>query len=283
MPPDLRDGLDETGRRVLARLTDRRTKCAKLVDDEDEYDALAALAQPWRMRHPLVDGYGNFGSPDSDPPADPEYTEARLAPPARELERFPNLLVNGSATIPPHNLREVAAAIADPDSLPGPDFPTGGVIPDPERARAAYATGHGTFRLRGRAHKRGDTLVVTELPYGVDKGGEDGWLREIIELMVQGDLPRFDPADHSDREMRIVLGTPEPHALLAALYAHTRMEVEIGVDLVALVDGEPRRLTLPELLDRWLAGRDPATVARDVEALAARWGDDRRTTLGDGR
>jgi hypothetical protein len=83
--------------------------------------------------------------------------------------------------------------------------------------------------------------------------------------------------------MRLVLGPgPDPDALLAALYAHTRLEVEIAVDLVALVDGEPRRLTLRELLGRWLAGRDPATIAPDLEALADRFGDDRRTTLGDG-
>ena len=239
------------------------------VRDEEEYEALVELT--W-LRYPLVQGRGNFGSIDDDPPADAEYTEARLAPLAHELPRFPNLLVNGAPGIPPHNLREVAAG-----RVLGPDYPTGGVIPDPASLRAIYETGAGAFRLRARATIEGHAIVVTELPYGVAKGGEEGVIREIVELVNERELTGIDDVqDRSDRDgMCLWIGlNPETdaEALLADLYARDVLEVTIEADLTALVDGVPKRLTLPELL-----------AGDDVQRVADRFGDARRTTLGDGR
>jgi DNA gyrase subunit A len=260
---DLRDGLDHTERRVLSRLSDRYVRCSKVVESEEEYDALVGLT--W-ARYPLVEGRGNFGSLDDDPPADAKYTEARLAPLAHELSGFPNLLANGSPTIPPHNLRELAAG-----TVLGPDYPTGGVIPDPESLRAIYETGTGSFRLRARAHAEDDAIVVTEFPHGVMKGGDGGAIREIA--MLTGELPRItDIQDRSDRDgmclwIGLAPGT-DAQALLAELYARDVLEVTIDVDLTALVDGTPKRLTLPELL---------GPVAPEI---AERFGDERRTRVG---
>jgi DNA gyrase subunit A len=295
--PDLRDGLTAAERRVLSRLGERFVKCADVVDDARGYEALVGLAQDFRRRYPLVDGRGNFGSIDGDPPAESRYTEARLAPLARALPRFPNLLVNGSAAIPPHNLREVVAAVIacidDPDTdvpglmehMPGPDFPTGAVIVDPARIRAAYETGAGTITLRARSHIEGDTIIVTELPYGVDRGGDEGVFRLIADLHAERRLRDvWDLADDSDRSgMRVVIGVrrdADPQRFLNALHAHAILETTYAVDLVALVDGEPRRHTLRELIDAFLAGRDADRVRGELQDLADRFGDDRRTSLG---
>ena len=138
--PDIRDGLDAVGRECLSQLSDRYVRSSQVAVEEATYGALVRLTQDFRLRYPLVDGEGNFGSVDGDPPADAQYTRVRRTPLGRELPRFPNLLVNGSDTIPPHNLGEVAAAVTavldDPavdvaglmEHLPGPDFPTGGLI-----------------------------------------------------------------------------------------------------------------------------------------------------------
>jgi DNA gyrase subunit A len=174
--PDVRDGLGRAGRRLLLLLGDRYVRSDKVVSDAAEYETLAGLAQDFRQRYPLVRGNGNFGSPDGDPPADARYTEARLAPIARELPRFPNLLVNGSDTIPPHNLREAAAPVIacaeDPEidvpelmaHMPGPDFPTGGVIVDPACMLGIYRTGIGSLSLRPLACRgrraRGDGVAL---------------------------------------------------------------------------------------------------------------------------
>jgi DNA gyrase subunit A len=269
---DVRDGLDAAGRRVLFRLGDKYVRCSKVVDDEEEYDALVELAQTHVSRYPLVQGRGNFGSMDSDPPADAEYTEARLAPLAHELPRFPNLLVNGAPGIPPHNLREVAAG-----KVLGPDYPTGGVIPDPASLRSIYESGLGAFRLRARAHLDDDAIMVTELPYGVSKGGDEGVIRAIVGLVNGRELAGIDDLqDRSGRDgMRLWIGLKpgtDAGALLADLYARDLLEVTIDVDLTALVDGVPKRLTLPDLL-----------VGDDLQRIAERFGDARRTTLGDAR
>ena len=289
MVPDARDGLTTVERRVLFRLGERFVKCAKIVDHEDEYEALVRLVQDFRMRHPLADGLGNFGSPDGDPPADALYTEARLTPLARELPRFPNLLVNGSATMSPHNLREVAAVAcarlddpgADVAGMLAPDYPTGGVIVDATPLRQIYETGAGELRLRARAHVEHGIVVVTELPYGVDKGGEDGVIREIAEFTMQQRVIE-DIQDHSEHEIRLVIvprqGT-DPQAVLDRLYADTRLEVVLPVEFVVQVDGAVRCMSLGDLIDRFLAGRDPAAVRRELRDIADRFGDDRRTSL----
>jgi DNA gyrase subunit A len=265
---DLGDGLDEAGRRVLSRLTDKFVRCAKVVEDEEEYDALIALA--W-SRYPLVVGLGNFGSIDDDPPAGPEYTEAKLAPLAHELPRFPNLLVNGAPGIPPHNLREVAAG-----SVLGPDYPSGGVIVDPERLPAIYESGAGSFRLRARVQVDDQAIVVTELPHGVMKGGMDGAIVQIAALTHGRVLTGVhDIQDRSDLDgMRIWIGlVPEtdPYAVLAELYARDVLEVTIEVDFTALAGGVPRRVTLADLLAQGDA----------VQDVAERFGDARRTGVGD--
>jgi DNA gyrase subunit A len=238
----------------------------------------------------LRTAWANFGSRDSDPPADALYTEARLAPLARELPRFPNLLVNGSPTMPPHNLREAAAVVcarlddpgADVAGMLAPVYPTGGVIVDAAPLRQIYETGAGELRLRARAHVEHGIVAVTELPYGVDKGGEDGVIVELVELTMRHRVIE-DIQDRSEGEMRVVIvprqGT-SPQALLNRLYADTRLEVVLLVEFVAQVDSGVRRMSLGELIDRFLAGRDPEAVRRELQDVADRFGDDRRTSLG---
>lgn len=294
---DVRDGLTPRARRVLSNLTDRYATCARLVDSEEDYDCLVSLAQSFTTRYPLVWGRGNFGSIDDDPAASAQYTEARLAPLGRELEWFPNLLVNGSESVPPHNLREVAAAViaqleapaldasALLEHLPGPDFPTGGVIASLDGVRELYETGRGAFRLRGRAHAEAAALVITELPYGIVKASGEGVLKEIIAMFAHGrDAQIENIADRSDRgRLRVVLTLvpgADPNALLRALYEHTSMQIEIHAELIGLVNGSSQRLSLPEMIRHWLAGRDHARVRSELQAVAERFGDDRRTVLG---
>ncbi len=271
--PDVRDGLKPVHRRVLygmheAGLQPNRPykKSAATVGDvmgkyhphgdASIYDTLVRMAQPFSLRYPLVDGQGNFGSIDDDPPAAMRYTEARLSRLATEMlrdidadtveyqpnydeskreptvlpARFPNLLVNGSAGIavgmatnmPPHHLGEtidaIVALIDDPDTdveklmkhVKGPDFPTGGIIVGRSGIRDAYRTGRGRIVMRARAHieeLRGgkSAIVITELPYGVKKGGDSGVIKKIAELVGDKVLTEIsDLADHSDRNgMRI--------------------------------------------------------------------------------
>jgi DNA gyrase subunit A len=265
--PDVRDGLKPVHRRVLYSMWSNGNragrpyvKCARIVGDvmgkyhphgdQAIYDTLVRLAQPFSLRATLVDGQGNFGSIDDDPPAAQRYTEARLERIAeellRELEfdtvdfgpnydeslreplvlpaRFPNLLVNGSAGIavgmatnmPPHHLGEaidaIVALIDKPDAnvddlmrhLRGPDFPTGAIIVGRSGIRDAYRTGRGRIVMRARAHieelRGGKTaIVVTELPYGVKKGGDNGVIRKIADLVQDKVLTEIsDLADHSD-------------------------------------------------------------------------------------
>jgi DNA gyrase subunit A len=293
---DLHDGLDAAARAILSRLGDRYVVAERIVgDDEDAYDVLVELARDFVLRHPLVDGRGNFGSIDDDPAADPEYTEVRAAPIAHELAKFPHVLVNGGGGIPPHNLREVAAAVLacldEParllEHLPGPDFPTGGIVVDPRAVTRAYATGRGSLRLRGRASVQGNAVVISELPYGVDKGGEDGVIMEIVTLHTEGQTPGLtDLTDRSDRSgMHVVVGLgpdADPAAFIDFLYERTSLEVTIAIDLVARVDGRPVRMSLSELVEAWLEGRDRSAVRRDLAAVAERFGDPRRTQLGPG-
>src|SRR6187431_3004839 len=323
--PDVRDGLKPVHRRVLYAMHDiglqptrPYRKCAFIVGevmgkyhphgDSAIYDALVRMAQDFSLRYMLIDGQGNFGSIDDDPPAAMRYTEARLARLATELlrdldadtvdfgpnydesqreplvlpARFPNLLVNGSSgiavgmatNIPPHNLREVAAAVkaylTDPaidlaglmEHVKGPDFPGGGMM-SAEGIADAYASGRASVRIRARAHveplKGGrDAIVVTELPFMVKKGGDGGLITKIADLVREKKLDGIsDLRDETDRSgMRLVIelkrGGPPAKVVLNNLYKKTAMQTTFGANMVALVDGVPRTLSLLELIHHYV-------------------------------
>src|SRR5881409_4098922 len=323
--PDVRDGLKPVHRRVLygmheAGLQPNRPykKSATTVGnvmgryhphgDQAIYDTLVRMAQPFSLRYPLVDGQGNFGSIDDDPPAAMRYTEARLAKIATELlrdidantvdfepnydesrrqpsvlpSRFPNLLVNGSTGIavgmatnlPPHHLGEtvdaIVAMIYNPDidveglmkHVKGPDFPTGAYIVGRSGIRDAYRTGRGRVVMRARAHieeLRGgkSAIIITELPYGVKKGGDTGVIVKIADLVRDKVLTEIsDLADHSDRTgMRIQIELKRdaiPQVALNKLFKHTPLQSTFGYNAVALVDGVPKTLSLLELVTHYL-------------------------------
>ncbi len=321
----MRDGLKPVHRRVLygmheAGLQPNRPykKAATTVGDvmgkyhphgdSAIYDTVVRMAQPFSLRYPLVDGQGNFGSIDDDPPAAMRYTEARLSRIATELlrdidadtvdfepnydesrrqpsvlpSRFPNLLVNGSTGIavgmatnmPPHHLGEtidaIVAMIDNPETdvegliklVKGPDFPTGAIIVGRSGIRDAYRTGRGRIVMRARAHieeLRGgkSAIVITELPYGVKKGGDTGVIRKIADLVQDKTLTEIsDLADHSDRTgMRIQVELKRdavPQVALNKLFKHTSLQSTFGYNAVALVDGVPRTLSLLELVRHYL-------------------------------
>ncbi|MDQ3994487.1 MAG: DNA gyrase subunit A [Actinomycetota bacterium] len=338
--PDVRDGLKPVHRRVLygmheAGMQPNRPykKCARIVGDvmgsyhphgdSAIYDTLVRLAQPFSMRYPLVDGQGNFGNLDDDPPAAMRYTECRLSRVATEMlrdieadtvdfapnydesrreptvlpSRFPNLLVNGSSgiavgmatNIPPHNLAEVVAGIIalidDPDidverlnrHVKGPDFPTGGIVVGREGIREAYRSGRGRVVMRARAHieeLRGgkSAIVVTELPYGVKKGGDAGVIKKIADLVNEKVLTEVsDLADHSDKSgMRIQIELKReaiPQVVLNKLYKHTSLQATFGYNAVALVDGVPRTLSLRDMLRHYLAYQREVVTRRSKYEL----------------
>jgi DNA gyrase subunit A len=331
--PDARDGLKPVHRRILyamhamgIRPGSDYKKSARIVGevlgkfhphgDMAVYDAMARMAQSFSMRYALVDGQGNFGSIDGDPPAAMRYTEARLEPIAMEMlediekdtvdfidnfdgslreptvlpTALPNLLVNGSTgiavgmatSIPPHNMGEVCDALTFllenwsrlekigvedlMTFIQGPDFPTGGIIlrdkGDADGLTAAYGTGRGKVTLQARAHiedmGRGRSrILVTELPFLTNKSA---LVERIAELARNGDLEGLaDLRDESDRQgLRIVLElskTATPEKVLAELYRRTPMQVSFGMTLLALVDGEPRLLTLKQTLRVFLEHR----------------------------
>jgi DNA gyrase subunit A len=338
--PDVRDGLKPVHRRVLygmheAGLQPNRPykKAATTVGDvmghyhphgdQAIYDTLVRMAQPFSLRYPLVDGQGNFGSIDDDPPAAMRYTEARLSRIATEMlrdidadtvdfgpnydesrrepsvlpSRFPNLLVNGSAGIavgmatnmPPHRLGEsidaIVAMIDKPDvdvealmkHIKGPDFPTGAFIVGRSGIRDAYRTGRGRIIMRARAHieeLRGgkSAIVITELPYGVKKGGETGVIRKIADLVQDKVLTEIsDLADHSDRTgMRIHVELKRdavPQVALNKLFKHTSLQATFGYNAVALVDGVPKTLSLLELVTHYLDFQRQVVTRRSKDEL----------------
>jgi len=339
--PDVRDGLKPVHRRVLFSMSENGLsptrpyrKCASIVGDvmgnyhphgdSAIYDALARLAQDFSMRYELVDGQGNFGSIDDDPPAAMRYTEARLQRVAMEMlrdldadtvdfvpnydgrkqeptvlpARFPNLLVNGSSgiavgmatNIPPHNLREVinavVAFIADPAidtaglmaHMPGPDFPTGGIILGRQGILDAYETGRGKVRVRGKAHTedigRGrEAIIVTELPYAVKKGGDGGLVKKIAELVHDKKITGIaDLEDHSSERggMRIVITLKRdeiPEVALNQLYKHTSLQSTFGVNMVALVENVPRTLSLRDVIRHYVQHQREVVVRRSQHEL----------------
>ncbi len=323
--PDVRDGFKPVHRRVLWGMHDAGMqpnrpykKSASIVGDvmgryhphgdQPIYDTLVRMAQPFSLRYPLVDGQGNFGSLDDDPPAAMRYTECRLTRIATEMlrdidmdtvdfgpnydesrrepqvlpSRFPNLLVNGSTGIavgmatnmPPHNLGEAIDAVVQlidkPDAnaddlmkhLHGPDFPTGGIVVGRAGIRDAYRTGRGRIVMRARAHVeelRGgkSAIVVTELPYGVKKGGDTGIIKKIADLVNEKVITEVsDLADHSDRSgMRVQIELKRdaiPNVVLNKLFKHTPLQSTFGYNAVALADGVPRTMSLLELVRHYL-------------------------------
>lgn len=320
--PDVRDGMKPVHRRIIYTMNEADNtsskpyrKCAYTVGevlgkyhphgDASVYDALVRLAQDFSMRYPLIDGHGNFGSVDGDPPAAYRYTEARMAKIASELlkdikkdtidwgknyddkldeptvlpVKFPNLLVNGSVgiavgmatNIPPHNLNEVCDAIVarmdNPECgieeilqyIKGPDFPTGGIIMGYSGIRSAYYTGRGKITLRGKAeiveegnHSR---IIVTEIPYMVNKSK---LLETIGQLMRDKRIEGISNLrDESDKDgMRIVYELKRDvnaQVVLNKLYSFTQLQDTVGVIMIALVNGEPKQLTLLEILDNYIA------------------------------
>ncbi|MCY3757100.1 MAG: DNA gyrase subunit A [Acidobacteria bacterium] len=336
--PDVRDGLKPVHRRILhgmreMGLTPNKPyrKCAKIVGevmgnfhphgDNAIYDAQVRMAQDFAMRYPLVDGQGNFGSVDGDPPAAMRYTEARLAGIAREMladiemdtvdfvpnydesqlepaclpTRIPNLLVNGSAgiavgmatNIPPHNLTEVINAVIrlveKPDAtvedlakiVPGPDFPTGGVIYGREGIAKAYATGRGSIVIRAKAaietQARGDRhmIVITEIPFQVNKAK---LIEKIADLVQTKRIDGIsDLRDESDRDgMRIVVELrrgEQPEVILNNLYKLTPMQSSFGVIMLAIADGQPRVLNLVDALRSFLNHRSEVIRRRSLYLL----------------
>ncbi|MHB8618400.1 MAG: DNA gyrase subunit A [Chloroflexota bacterium] len=341
--PDVRDGLKPVHRRILYAMNEmgmhagtKYRKCAATVGevlkfyhphgDAAVYDTLVRLAQPWVMRYPLIDGQGNFGSVDGDPPAAMRYTESRLQAITEalleDLEKgtvdfidnfdgekkepvvlpalLPNLLVNGSSgiavgmatNIPPHNLNEVIDAIVflidNPDAeqdrlfdfVKGPDFPTGGTIMGLEGVRLGYTTGHGRVVMRAKAHieevkAERYQIIVTELPYQVNKAD---MIKKIADLVREKRVEGIsDLRDESDRDgMRIVFELKReanPRSVLNQLYKHSAMQSTFGMNMLALVDNEPRVLGLKAILREYVAHRQGVVTRRtrfDLEKARAR-------------
>ena len=335
--PDVRDGLKPVHRRILYAMRELANdwnkpykKSARIVGDvigkyhphgdAAVYDALVRMAQAFSMRYTLVDGQGNFGSVDGDPPAAMRYTEVRQNKLAHEfltdldketadfapnydssLEEpsvlptlVPNLLINGSSgiavgmacNIPPHNLSEVIdgliAVIDDPQTdlqrllsiIPGPDFPTAGLIYGSAGIREAYATGKGLIKVRARVEVEdlnGDQqrIVITELPFQVNKAR---LLERIAELVKQKRLEGIrDIRDESDREgMRVAIDLKrDEHAevILNNLYKLTNMEVTFGINMLAIVHNRPELLSLKEILEHFLDHRRTVVLRRTAFQL----------------
>lgn len=320
--PDVRDGLKPVHRRILYTMYENALwpekayrKCADTVGsvlgryhphgDASVYDALVRLAQDFSMRYMLIDGHGNFGSVDGDPPAAYRYTEARMSKLSVEMlkdiekdtvdfspnyddrlkepnvlpSHFPNILVNGSTgiavgmatNIPPHNMGEVldgvCAMVDNPDIdldglmqyIKGPDFPTGGIIMGRSGIRAAYGTGRGRIYVRARAEivekPNGHyQIVVTELPYQVNKARLIENIAELVKDKRIDGISNID--DHSDRNgMHIAIDIKReasPQLVLNHLYSLTQMQITFGVIMLAIVDGQPKLLTLRDILQEYI-------------------------------
>ena len=330
--PDVRDGLKPVHRRILYTMYENALwpekayrKCADTVGsvlgryhphgDASVYDALVRLAQDFSMRYMLIDGHGNFGSVDGDPPAAYRYTEARMSKLSVEMlkdiekdtvdfspnyddrlkepnvlpSHFPNILVNGSTgiavgmatNIPPHNMGEVldgvCAMVDNPDIdldglmqyIKGPDFPTGGIIMGRSGIRAAYGTGRGRIYVRARAEivekpNGRYQIVVTELPY---QGNKARLIENIAELVKDKRIDGISNIDdHSDRNgMHIAIDIKReasPQLVLNHLYSLTQMQVTFGVIMLAIVDGQPKLLTLRDILQEYIKFQSEVVLRR---------------------
>ncbi len=323
--PDVRDGLKPSQRRILIAMNDlnlgpraKTRKCAKICGDTSGnyhphgeavvYPTLVRLAQDFATRYMLVEGQGNFGSVDGDPPAAMRYTEARMSAYAVQMledlekatvdfapnydetreeplvlpSKFPNLICNGAmgiavgmaTSIPPHNLAEVCDAlvhlIAHPDAtvddllkiIPGPDFPTGGIVCGAAALRGAYETGRGLITVRGRVEieegKGGKkVIIVTEIPYNVNKAN---LIERIAELVKEGQIDGIsDVRDLSDRKgMRIeieIKRNEDTDVILNRIYSLTPLQDTFSINMIALVNARPQTLPLKEVLRAWLDHR----------------------------
>ena len=330
--PDVRDGLKPVHRRILYTMYENALwpekayrKCADTVGsvlgryhphgDASVYDALVRLAQDFSMRYMLIDGHGNFGSVDGDPPAAYRYTEARMSKLSVEMlkdiekdtvdfspnyddrlkepnvlpSHFPNILVNGSTgiavgmatNIPPHNMGEVldgvCAMVDNPDIdldglmqyIKGPDFPTGGIIMGRSGIRAAYGTGRGRIYVRARAEivekpNGRYQIVVTELPYQVNKARLIENIAELVKDKRIDGISNID--DHSDRNgMHIAIDIKReasPQLVLNHLYSLTQMQVTFGVIMLAIVDDQPKLLTLRDILQEYIKFQSEVVLRR---------------------
>src|SRR5689334_6292910 len=340
--PDVRDGLKPSQRRILVAMNDldlgprsKHRKCAKIAGDTSGnyhphgesviYPTLVRLAQPWSLRAPLVDGQGNFGSTDGDPPAAMRYTEARLTGVAADMladiemetvdyipnyderpgmdeptvlpSKFPNLLVNGSTGIAvgmacnllPHNLREICDAIVKvidkPDVtlpelleiVPGPDFPTGGVICGRDGIVEGYKSGRGRVTLRAKMHveepksgRGATTIVIDEIPYGVIRRS----ILEAIGEAVKRDAIKdvSDANDHSGRQhkCRIVVDLKrdaDPNVVINQLYQYTPCQITVSIINIALVNRQPRTMGLQELIEHFIEHRKEVITRRTRHLL----------------
>ncbi len=332
--PDVRDGLKPVHRRVLYAMNELGNdfnkpykKSARVVGDvigkyhphgdTAVYDTIVRMAQPFAMRHMLVDGQGNFGSVDGDSPAAMRYTEVRMSKIAHELladldketvdylpnydesehepvvlpTKVPNLLINGSSgiavgmatNIPPHNLGEVVDAciclVDNPDTdiealmqnIPGPDFPTAGFINGARGIREAYRTGKGKIYLRARTHYEEDksgrqSIIVTELPYQVNKARLLEKIAELVkEKRIDGITGLRDESDKDGMRMVIELRRGEiADVVLNNLYKQTQLQNVFGINMVALVNGQPRILNLKEILDAFILHRREVVTRRTI-------------------
>ena len=330
--PDIRDGLKPVHRRILYAMykggydwTKQFRKSARIVGDvigkyhphgdQSVYDALVRMVQDFSMSLPLVDGQGNFGSIDGDPPAAMRYTETRLSKVSQfliddiekntisfrnnydetEIEpsvlpsQFPNLLVNGAGgiavgmatSIPPHNLGEVIngtlALIENKDikikelmkHIPGPDFPTGGVIIGKDVIKQGYNNGRGSFKIRGEISVEGlkngrDRLVITSIPYQVNKSVLNERIAQLVrEKKIEGIK---DIRDESNREgIRVSIDLRngvEPETIKRQLYKHTQIESSFGFNTLAIVDGKPKTCNLKEFLSNFLEFREDVVIKK---------------------
>ncbi|HEX6830455.1 MAG TPA: DNA gyrase subunit A, partial [Methyloceanibacter sp.] len=347
--PDVRDGLKPVHRRILYSMHENNytpdrayNKSARVTGDtmgkyhphgnQAIYDALVRMAQDFSMRVPLIDGQGNFGSVDGDPPAAERYTEVRLARPAmtllddlenetvdfqanydgREQEpvvlpaKFPNLLVNGAGgiavgmatNIPPHNLGEVIdACIAYLDNpaisieelieiVPGPDFPTGGLILGKAGIRAAYHKGRGSILMRGRVtteilRKEREALVITEIPYQVNKATMVERIAELVrEKKIEG---ISDIRDESSRDgMRVVIELKRDamaDVVLNQLYRFSTLQSTFGANMVALIGGRPEQLNLKDMIRAFTDFREEV-IGRRTKVLLRKARDRAHVLVG---
>jgi DNA gyrase subunit A len=338
--PDVRDGLKPVHRRVLHAMRELGNdfnkpykKSARVVGDvigkyhphgeSAVYDTIVRMAQPFSMRYLLVDGQGNFGSVDGDPPAAMRYTEVRMTRIAHELladidketvdfvpnydesesepsvlpTRIPNLLVNGqtgiavgmATNIPPHNLTETVnaclALLDDPalplasimQHMPGPDFPTGGIINGAQEIATAYRTGRGRLSVRARVAiediGRGDrqAIVITELPFQVNKARLIERIAELVREKIIDGIAGDGLRDESDKDgMRVVIELKRgevTEVVLNNLYAQTPMETVFGINMVALQDGQPKLMSLKEMLEAFIRHRREVVTRRTIFEL----------------
>ncbi len=331
--PDVRDGLKPSQRRILVAMNDlnlgpnsKHRKCAKIAGDTSGnyhphgeaviYPTLVRMAQEWNLRYKLIDGQGNFGSTDGDPPAAMRYTEARVAFPTMELltdleldtvdfipnydetreeptvfpSKFPNLLVNGSTGIAvgmacnllPHNLREICDAIVHvidkPDCelselleiVPGPDFPTAGIIRGRDGIVEGYKTGRGRLTLQAKMGveegKNGKNLIVIEeIPYGVIRKSIVESVAEAVKKDLIKDISAINDESGREHEVRIVIDLKrdaDPDVVINQLYQYTPCQITVSIINIALVNRQPRTMGIKELIEHYVEHRKEVIVRR---------------------